>query len=209
MLIEYQITCGFGTEVDLFIAQFILQLLCIRTSGAPVSASPENQSGLEHHKSSGGFSFKALDVKTPQQALANETLQCYAEKHPQILRSSPPFLLPLVNFLWFLLLAIDSGKTVTFKVLCELYSTTLTRDPSYKDYLTRIGEIYFGVQPPTRPRGMGGLFGNLIQSLFDDGDDDDEEEEGPVRGGVQALGQGQAHAQPSSQSRRHQIEDLD
>ena len=73
-----------------------------------------------------------------------------------------------------------SGKTQTFKVLCDLYGTTLRRDPSYNDYLTQIGQIYFGLENASRNRGPQGLFGNLIQSLFEDSEDD-QSSAGPSR----------------------------
>jgi hypothetical protein len=72
MLVEYQTSLGFPTEVDLFIAQFVLQVLCIRNK-----------------------------------PMANQTFISYTSKHPDIKSPNPPFLLPLLNFLWFLLLAID------------------------------------------------------------------------------------------------------
>lgn len=68
---------------------------------------------------------------------------------------------------------IFRGKVATFRTLCEHYSTTLSRDPSYKDYIQRIGEIYFGLAPP-REQAPGGFLGNLLQSLLDDDDEEDE-----------------------------------
>lgn len=66
------------------------------------------------------------------------------------------------------------GKSNTFKTLCDLYATALSRDPSYKQYLVRIGELYFGLKQPARPQGFGGIFGNLLQSLMEDMDDSDD-----------------------------------
>ncbi|KFM65552.1 Golgi to ER traffic protein 4-like protein, partial [Stegodyphus mimosarum] len=71
MLIEYHITKGYPSEVDLFIAQTVLQYLCLK------------------NKSTASTAFHA-----------------YTEKHPGV-TSGFPFLLPLLNFLQFLLQAIE------------------------------------------------------------------------------------------------------
>lgn len=100
MLIEYHISSGYHAEVDLFIAQFILQLLCRSTSArAPTQAVKKEPADIED--------LDQLEAKTPQQALANKTLQSYTIKHPRISKKKPPFGQPLLNFLWFLLLAVD------------------------------------------------------------------------------------------------------
>jgi len=85
------------------------------------------------------------------------------------------------------LLAIDSGKTQTFKVLCDLYGTTLRRDPSYNEYLTQIGQIYFGLENASRNRSHG-LFGNFIQSLFEDSEDEQSANTSGAVGGSRAIG---------------------
>lgn len=72
MLVEYQTTLGYPSEVDLFIGQFVLQVLCVRNK-----------------------------------SMADQTFHAYTSRHPSINSPNPPFLLPLLNFLWFLLLAID------------------------------------------------------------------------------------------------------
>lgn len=68
----------------------------------------------------------------------------------------------------------DSGNTSTFRTLCELYATALTRDLSYKQYLVRIGELYFGVPKPQRPQGFGNFLGTFMQSLFEDQSSDED-----------------------------------
>ena len=70
---------------------------------------------------------------------------------------------------------VPSAKSSQFRLLCDLYATALSRDPEYKRYLTRIGELYFGIKPPNRNQAMGGILGNLLQSLMDDDDDDEYE----------------------------------
>uniref|UniRef100_A0AAQ4P7J0 Golgi to ER traffic protein 4 homolog n=1 Tax=Gasterosteus aculeatus aculeatus TaxID=481459 RepID=A0AAQ4P7J0_GASAC len=73
MLVEYSTSRGFRSEVDMFVAQAVLQFLCLK-----------NKNG------------------------ASVVFSTYTEKHPSI-EKGPPFVQPLLNFIWFLLLAVD-GK---------------------------------------------------------------------------------------------------
>ena len=81
-------------------------------------------------------------------------------------------------------------------MLCEKYKQCLDRDPQYLEYLDKIGQHFFGVPAPVKPR-QGGMFsGNilinivsskvlLIQGLFDqllnamNEDSSDDETAGP------------------------------
>ncbi|KAF7266623.1 hypothetical protein GWI33_020122 [Rhynchophorus ferrugineus] len=140
LLIEFQMTKGYKYEADLFIAQAVLQYLCLRNN-----------------------------------ITANQTFNTYTENHPKIKKTGPPFLLPLLNFIWFLLQAVESKKLQTFAVLCEQYQNSIRRDPCYVQYLDKIGQIFFGVKPQEEKK-FGGLFGNLIESFLgglDDESDDD------------------------------------
>nr|CAH7756805.1 unnamed protein product [Callosobruchus chinensis] len=140
LLIEFHMTQGFKGEADLFIAQAVLQYLCLKNKNT-----------------------------------ANQTFASYTEQHPRIRRSGPPYLFPLLNFIWFLLQAIDSQKIQTFAVLCEQYEPSIKRDPCYVQYLDKIGQIFFGLQPPRQERS-GGLFGNFFESFLGSLDDDSDEE---------------------------------
>ncbi|XP_070580520.1 Golgi to ER traffic protein 4 homolog [Ptychodera flava] len=114
MLVEYATAKGYPSEVDMFVTQAVLQLLCLKNE------------------------------KT-----ASVVFYTYTEKHPDI-ETGPPFMKPLLNFVWFLLLAIQGGKLTVFAVLCEKYQPSISRDPSYKDYIDRIGQIFFGVATAKR-----------------------------------------------------------
>lgn len=83
--------------------------------------------------------------------------------------------MPLLNFVFFLLKIIETRKLAIFKKLCELYKPSLDRDPSYEKYLEKIGVIFFGAPNPPQ-RSNNGLFGDLINQLFQGLDEDDEEE---------------------------------
>jgi len=140
MLVEYHTRRGYQREVDLFIAQAVLQYLCLQNK-----------------------------------ATATVVFFTYTEQHPGI-QKGPPFLLPLLNFIWLLLLSLDTGKLTVFTVLCEQYKPSIDRDPCYKDYLDRIATIFFNV-PAKRRSGGRGLLGSLLSSLVDglDGSESDSE----------------------------------
>lgn len=73
MLIELQTTRGFKSEIDLFITQAVLQILCLKNK-----------------------------------EMAKDTFMEYTRSHPSIKNSKgPPYLFPLLNFLWLLLKAIE------------------------------------------------------------------------------------------------------
>lgn len=72
LLIEFQMTQGYYCEIDLFIAQAVLQYLCMRNTNT-----------------------------------ASQTFTNYTKEHPRINKSGPPYLFPLLNFIWFLLQAVE------------------------------------------------------------------------------------------------------
>ncbi|KAB7505614.1 Golgi to ER traffic protein 4-like protein [Armadillidium nasatum] len=99
------------------------------------------------------FQYLCLQKKVE----ASDAFQTYTAKHPTIKdQRGPPFLLPLLNFLWLLLSAVESGKVTQFTILCEQYRPTLKRDPMYVEYLDKIGNLLHG----------------LLGGLEEDSDDD-------------------------------------
>ncbi|XP_063705623.1 Golgi to ER traffic protein 4 homolog [Culicoides brevitarsis] len=138
---------GYAKEVDLFIANTVLQQLCMK------------------------------DGKTS----ANQTFETYTKYHPKIATTQPPFSLPLLNFIYFLLKAIDTGKNLAmFKALCELYKPSIDRDPAYQKYLEKVGVLFFNA-PVARQGPQGGIFGDLINQLFqglDEGASHEDDDEG-------------------------------
>ncbi|KAK9882970.1 hypothetical protein WA026_001186 [Henosepilachna vigintioctopunctata] len=119
------------------------------------------------------FQFLCLSNKVT----ASQTFATYTEEHPTIKKSGPPYLFPLLNFIWFLLQAIDSKKLQTFAVLCEQYEVTIKRDPCYVDYLDKIGQIFFGLKPPQQKQR--GLFGNFFESFLTSLDEDSDDDSAP------------------------------
>ncbi|XP_020280427.1 Golgi to ER traffic protein 4 homolog [Pseudomyrmex gracilis] len=139
MLVELHEQRGYVNEIDLFIAQAVLQYLCLQNK-----------------------------------ATAQEAFNSYTSRHPKI-SSGPPYLLPLLNFLFFLLKTIDTGKLAAFTILCEQYQISLNRDPHYRQYLEKIGQLFFNIPPP-RPRNQG-YFNSLLQSFFNGMEDDESDDE--------------------------------
>ncbi|KAK6170669.1 hypothetical protein SNE40_019004 [Patella caerulea] len=137
MLIEYHSVRGYASEVDMFIAQAVLQYLCLQNKET-----------------------------------ANEVFTTYTRNHPAI-EKGPPYVKPLLNFLSFLLLALEGGKLPVFSILCDKYEASLNRDPSYKEYLDKIGQLFFGLPPPQATNQ--GIFGNLLQSLMNQAEDSDDD----------------------------------
>jgi len=100
----------------------------------------------------------------------------YTSNHPKIKRG-PPYTRPLLNFLWLLLLSIhNSGSLSLYTVLCEKYKQQIQRDPSYLEYLDKIGQAFFGVPPPARqPRSMfSGLFDQIMTAMNEEESSDDD-----------------------------------
>ncbi|CAK9814267.1 Golgi to ER traffic protein 4 homolog [Anthophora plagiata] len=153
LLVELHERGGYTSEIDLFIAQAVLQYLCLQNK-----------------------------------ATAQEVFNSYTLLHPNI-SSGPPYLLPLLNFLFFLLKTVDSGNFAVFTVLCERYQISLNRDPCYQQYLDKIGQLYCNVPSP-RPHNQG-LFGSLLQSLFngveDEGSDDEQRNTASTSQTIQEL----------------------
>jgi len=110
-----------------------------------------------------------------KRVVAVQVFEVYTHQHPAI-SQGPPYLLPLLNFLWFLLLATERGRVPEFTVLCEQYAGVLARDPCYKTYLDTIGQLFFQLPPPPRRQNM---FGNILQSILG-GLEEEEEEAAPL-----------------------------
>ncbi|VDN02259.1 unnamed protein product [Thelazia callipaeda] len=127
-LTEYHTKCGYAEEKDLFIAQAVLQMLCI-------------------------YKLKSSWI----------LLTTYCDIHPDI-RSKFPYPFPLLNFLHFTMLCLANTQPTCYKALIEQYESEIGRDPEYKSYINRIGEIYLGLQQPQTNKG--GLLGSMIKGEY-------------------------------------------
>ncbi|CAG9138720.1 hypothetical protein JYU34_012656 [Plutella xylostella] len=142
MLIELHTTKGLKSEIDMFIAQAVLQFLCLRNI-----------------------------------QMARETFNKYTGSHPTIKNDKgPPYLFPLLNFLWFLLVAVEQKQVPQFKILRDWYSISIKRDPNYSVYLDNIGRIWFGLEVPQTNRNPNTMFGGLLKSIIGEDDSSDDEE---------------------------------
>ncbi|XP_050075454.1 Golgi to ER traffic protein 4 homolog [Anopheles maculipalpis] len=106
---------------------------------------------------------------------AADTFTTYCKFHTSIACTDPPFGLPLLNFLYFLLQLVEQNnrKYATFKALCELYKPSLERDPSYEKYLQMIGVKFFD---GSRYEQRNLIFSDLLQQFFIDLEEDDLDE---------------------------------
>lgn len=138
MILEVNDKQGYADEVDLYIAQIVLQFLC-------------------------------LQKKDTAKDVFNE----YVARHPKI-NSGPPYVYPLLNFLYFLFQAIDSHKTAHYAVLCQQYTMSVNRDPCYMQYLDKIGQLFFNVPP--KNQSSKNVFSSLLQSFFNGPDEDDDQD---------------------------------
>lgn len=104
---------------------------------------------------------------------ARDCLQSYAMEHAGVEPKVPPYSSPLLNFVWLLLLAVEMSRLQEFTILVERYKPSLDRDPAYIDYVHKIGEVYFGLPPPSKP---GAARSNFLSNLFSSFLNVDEEE---------------------------------
>lgn len=120
--------------------------------------------------------FQYLCLK--KHLVAAVAFYAFTTGHPKI-QKGPPYSVPLLNFVWFLLLAIETSSSLSaFTVLCEKYKKFIDRDPQFIQYLDTIGQLFFGVPAPEKPRNMfSGLFNSLLSAINDDSSD--EETAGP------------------------------
>ncbi|KAL3316552.1 Golgi to ER traffic protein 4 [Cichlidogyrus casuarinus] len=107
-----------------------------------------------------------LCLKLPKEA--EKTFYLYTRIHPKM-EPGPPFVkYPLLNFTWFLLLAIHNNyKGSVFSILREHYSDHLKRDPDFDEYLDKIAVIYFGFRP--KNGGQQNIFSNMMSLFNGDG----------------------------------------
>ena len=103
---------------------------------------------------------------------AGQTFETYTKYHPKIACTEPPFSLPLLNFIYFLLKAIETGKLAMFMALCDLYKPSIDRDPAYQKYLEKVGVLFFGAPIPRQANAGGGIFGDILNQLFQGFDED-------------------------------------
>ncbi|XP_040173582.1 Golgi to ER traffic protein 4 homolog [Anopheles arabiensis] len=125
--------------------------------------------------------LQQLALKEP--ATAASTFATYCKFHASIACTEPPFAMPLLNFLHFLLALVEQNNRMyaTFRALCELYKPSLDRDPSYEKYLQKIGVKFFD---GSRYEQRNFMFSDLLQQFFIDLEEDELEEGTTMHGEV-------------------------
>lgn len=124
MLVEVQVELGFRSEIDLFITQAVLQLLCIRNS--TVASSLFDSYIEDHPLLSNGPPYKYPLLNFTWLLLL--AIQRYFRDLPNNWSSG-------TNHILF------STKQSSYSVLCKHYQPSLKRDPTNKEYLDRIGQV--------------------------------------------------------------------
>jgi len=76
---------------------------------------------------------------------------------------SPVQATPLLNYLKFLLLTLEHDAYPLFDTLRQKYKPSLSRDPSFLQYLDHIAQTFYKVKPQ-HPAGPG--LGSFISDLF-------------------------------------------
>lgn len=74
---------------------------------------------------------------------------------------------PLANFceLLICLCQLEASAAPLYKSVISTYEPELKRDESFSPLLTKIGTIYFGIQPPA-PTGLGGMMNSMLRGLM-------------------------------------------
>jgi len=127
--------------------------------------------------------FQFLCLK--KSLMASAAFHAYTSGHPTLQSEAkgPPFATyPLLNFLWMLLISIQSSASLPiYTTLCETYKPAIEKDPQYFEYLDKIGQHFFGVPAPVKkPKGMfSGLIDQLMNAMNDDDSDDEAAGAGP------------------------------
>lgn len=81
--------------------------------------------------------------------------------------SASSFTPPLANFCELLIkiCQLDSSATALFKKACNSYEPELSRDDKFAKQLSKIGQMYFGIQP-AQPSGLAGMMGSMLRGMM-------------------------------------------
>lgn len=78
--------------------------------------------------------------------------------------------LPLLNFIGFLVLAVQRGSGDLFRTLKSHYAAHLKDvEPLWKDAMDQIGEAYFGIRIPRQWNPMSDMLGSMLGAGFGGG----------------------------------------
>lgn len=101
-LISYQLQSGGADEeVHMLLVQFLLQLLCLTKKADPPTI-------IESKATDKKIDLTTIKPRSPEHQFAITTFIYYTENHPKIDSKSDSFSVPLLNFLTFLLISLES-----------------------------------------------------------------------------------------------------
>lgn len=104
---------------------------------------------------------------------AREFYEYYTKNHPytrmQDDKSQLQNHMPLCNFIKFLFICIQHDQVKWFNALNVVYKPSLDIDPSFHDYLERIGQYFFQIKPKNVEKG-GNMLNNLFKMLTNPGE---------------------------------------
>jgi len=86
---------------------------------------------------------------------------------------------PLINYIRFLLQTLERNAYPLFELLRQKYAPSLSRDPSFSQYLDYIAQVFYKVKPTSNntPGGFGNFFSDMLKSLLTPGTGEIESEE--------------------------------
>mmetsp|Transcript_10148 Transcript_10148/g.20504 ORF Transcript_10148/g.20504 Transcript_10148/m.20504 type:complete len:325 (-) Transcript_10148:255-1229(-) len=79
---------------------------------------------------------------------------------------------PLVNFADLLLRVLERDNYALFNMLREEYRESLSRDPTFESFLTKIAAVFYNAQPPNSGGlfgGMSGIMGDMMRGMLGGG----------------------------------------
>ena len=86
-------------------------------------------------------------------------------KLPLVLDALHPGRTWLLEYMYIERNSLQTSQSLSaYTVLCEKYKQFIDRDPQYLEYLDKIGQHFFGVPAPVKPR-PGGMFSGSILML--------------------------------------------
>lgn len=73
---------------------------------------------------------------------------------------------PLANFCELLIkiCQLETSAATLFRKIRSSYDSELSRDKNFAKQLTKVGQIYFDIQPP-QPSGLAGVMGNMLRGM--------------------------------------------
>lgn len=173
MLYDISITEGYKSEQEYFITRVVLQYACLgNLRDAYLSLS---QYTSLHFK-------KDPSLKTSQTTVIPSTHTAPGMSPNHMINSNITFttsVLPLFNFCFFLIMVLMRNNVELFQILKKRYASALSKDPTFTQYLEKIGQSYFNLAVSNPQMG---LFGDMFRSLF--AGEDAGGNENPAQGGA-------------------------